>query len=340
MFIPKRVIFEKDSLDTEVGKNIYNMVKDNPKVEIINATSNRIKTHIPGDNLFDQYRSGKETMVVGKRKSLKFQTCKPSANFQLPLVSGCMGRCEYCYLNTQLGDKPFVRVFTNIDEVLDRAKQYIEERLPAVTIFEGAATSDPIPLEPYTHALRKTIEFIGNEPKARFRFVTKFNDVDSLLDAKHNNHTEIRFSINTPKVIDAYEHYTASSQNRIEAAIKVANAGYKIGFIIAPVFIYDNWKEEYKELIKSIKDRLPKDFDKQIIFEVISHRYTTKAKNRILEIYPDTLLPMNEEDRKYKYGQFGYGKYVYTKEQLDDMKDFFKTEIKAVFPNSIIKYVI
>ena len=340
MFIPKRVIFEKDSLDTEVGKNIYNMVKDNPKVEIINATSNRIKTHIPGDNLFDQYRSGKETMVVGKRKSLKFQTCKPSANFQLPLVSGCMGRCEYCYLNTQLGDKPFVRVFTNIDEVLDRAKQYIEERLPAVTIFEGAATSDPIPLEPYTHALRKTIEFIGNEPKARFRFVTKFNDVDSLLDAKHNNHTEIRFSINTPKVIDAYEHYTASSQNRIEAAIKVANAGYKIGFIIAPVFIYDNWKEEYKELIKSIKNKLPKDFDKQIIFEVISHRYTTKAKNRILEIYPDTLLPMNEEDRKYKYGQFGYGKYVYTKEQLDDMKDFFKTEIKAVFPNSIIKYVI
>jgi len=340
MFIPKRVIFEKDSLDTEVGKNIYNMVKDNPKVEIINATSNRIKTHIPGDNLFDQYRSGKETMVVGKRKSLKFQTCKPSANYQLPLVSGCMGRCEYCYLNTQLGDKPFVRVFTNIDEVLDRAKQYIEERLPAVTIFEGAATSDPIPLEPYTHALRKTIEFIGNEPKARFRFVTKFNDVDSLLDAKHNNHTEIRFSINTPKVIDAYEHYTASSQNRIEAAIKVANAGYKIGFIIAPVFLYENWKEEYKELIKSIKDRLPKDFDKQIIFEVISHRYTTKAKNRILEIYPDTLLPMNEEDRKYKYGQFGYGKYVYTKEQLDDMKDFFKTEIKAVFPNSIIKYVI
>ena len=340
MFIPKRVIFEKDSLDTEVGKNIYNMVKDNPKVEIINATSNRIKTHIPGDNLFDQYRSGKETMVVGKRKSLKFQTCKPSANFQLPLVSGCMGRCEYCYLNTQLGDKPFVRVFTNIDEVLDRAKQYIEERLPAVTIFEGAATSDPIPLEPYTHALRKTIEFIGNEPKARFRFVTKFNDVDSLLDAKHNNHTEIRFSINTPKVIDAYEHYTASSKNRIEAAIKVANAGYKIGFIIAPVFIYDNWKEEYKELIKSIKNKLPKDFDKQIIFEVISHRYTTKAKNRILEIYPDTLLPMNEEDRKYKYGQFGYGKYVYTKEQLDDMKDFFKTEIKAVFPNSIIKYVI
>ena len=76
------------------------------------------------------------------------------------------------------------------------------------------------------------------------------------------------------------------------------------------------------------------------IFEVISHRYTTKAKNRILEIFPETTLPMEDEDRKFKYGQFGYGKYVYNKEQLTQMKDFFLFEIKKVFPNGIIKYVI
>ncbi|ALP90533.1 MULTISPECIES: spore photoproduct lyase [Clostridium] len=340
MFIPKRVIFEKDSLETEVGKNIYNKIKNNPNIEIINASSNKIKSHIPGDNLFEQYKSGKQTLVVGKRKSLKFQTCKPSANYQLPLVSGCMGRCEYCYLNTQLGDKPFVRVFTNIDDVLNRAKEYIEERLPQITIFEGAATSDPIPLEPYTNALKKTIEFIGKEEKGRFRFVTKYNDVDTLLDAKHNNHTEIRFSINTPTVINTYEHYTASIDKRIEAAVKVANAGYKIGFIIAPIFIYDNWQKEYKDLIENIKSKLPSEFNEQIIFEVISHRYTTKAKNRILEIFPETTLPMNDEDRKFKYGQFGYGKYIYTKDQLAEIKEFFIFNIKEIFPNSIIKYVI
>ena len=340
MFIPKRVIFEKGSLETEVGKNIYNKIKNNPNMEIINASSNKIKSHIPGDNLFEQYKSGKQTLVVGKRKSLKFQTCKPSANYQLPLVSGCMGRCEYCYLNTQLGDKPFVRVFTNIDDVLNRAKEYIEERLPQVTIFEGAATSDPIPLEPYTNALKKTIEFIGKEEKGRFRFVTKYNDVDTLLDAKHNNHTEIRFSINTPTIINTYEHYTASIDKRIEAAVKVANAGYKIGFIIAPIFIYDNWQKEYKDLIESIKCKLPSEFNEEIIFEVISHRYTTKAKNRILEIFPETTLPMNDEDRKFKYGQFGYGKYIYSKDQLAEIKEFFIFNIKEIFPNSIIKYVI
>ena len=340
MFKPKRVLFEKGTLDTEVGQNIFNMIKDDKNIEIIKLTSNKIKDHIPGENLFEQYREGKETIVVSTKKSLKFQTCKPSANYQLPLVSGCMGRCEYCYLNTQLGDKPFVRVFVNTDEILGQAKKYMEERLPKITIFEGAATSDPIPLEPYTHSLKKAIEFFGKEEKGRFRFVTKFNDIDTLLDAEHNNHTEIRFSINTQRVIDDYEHHTASANKRIEAAAKAAKAGYQIGFIIAPVFLYDNWKGEYKTLIHSIKEKLPQDFDEKLIFEVISHRYTSRAKNRILQIFPETTLPMNDEERKFKYGQFGYGKYIYTKEQLEYMKVFFKENIKEVFPKSVIKYVI
>ena len=340
MFKPKRVLFEKGTLETEMGQKIYNKVKDDESIEIINLTSNRIKEHIPGENAYQQYRSGKETMVVGVRKTLKFQTCKPSANYQLPLVTGCMGRCEYCYLNTQLGDKPFIKVFVNTEEILDKAKKYIEERQPQITIFEGAATSDPVAVEPYTDSLRQAIQFFAKEEKARFRFVTKYNDVDGFLDIEHNNHTEIRFSINTDYIIKSYEHFTASVNKRIEAAIKVAKVGYKIGFIIAPVFIYDGWKEDYENLIKSIKEKIPDDLDQSIIFEVISHRYTTKAKNTILQIYPETTLPMNEDDRKFKYGQFGYGKYVYSKEELEDMKNFFKEKIEEIIPNSIIKYII
>lgn len=340
MFKPKRVIFEKGTLDTTMGMHLYNEFRKDEGVELIRLTSNKVKGNIPGENLYEQYRSGKETLVVGERKSLKFQTCKPSAHYQLPLVSGCMGRCEYCYLNTQLGDKPFVKVFVNVEDVLEQAKKYIEERKPDITIFEGAATSDPIPVEPYTYALKKTIEFFGKEELGRFRFVTKYNDVDGLLNIEHNNHTEIRFSLNTPKVIDTYEHHTASAHKRIEAAAKVAAAGYQIGFIIAPVFLYDNWKEDYRTLIKSIKEKLPPEANDKVIFEVISHRYTTKAKNRILEIFPETTLPMADEDRKFKYGQFGYGKYVYTKEQLSEMKEFFQEEIKVVFPNGTVKYII
>ncbi|MFW2486997.1 spore photoproduct lyase [Clostridium chromiireducens] len=340
MFVPKRIIFEKDSLDYDTGKEILNKFKDKDDVEIINVTSNKLKQHIPGEDFYAQYREGKKTLVVGAKKSLKFQSCKPSAHYQLPLISGCMGQCEYCYLNTKLGDKPFVKVHVNIDEILAQAKKYIDERLPEITIFEGAATSDPIPVEPYTHSLEKAIVFFGKNQNARFRFVTKYNDVDTLLDLEHNGHTEIRFSINTSSVIDKYEHATASRDLRIEASIKAAKAGYPIGFLVAPVFLYPNWKEEYHDLLLSLSSKLPKDLKTPVTFEIISHRYTSTAKNIILQVFPESELPMNDEERKFKYGQFGYGKYVYQKENIDEIKQFFIEEIEKLFENNEVKYVI
>ena len=339
MFVPKRIIFEKGSLEYDMAKEILNKFKDK-KVEIINLSSNRLKQHIPGNDVFTQYREGKRTLVVGVRKSLKFQSCKPSAHYQLPLVTGCMGQCEYCYLNTKLGDKPFVKVYVNTDDILNRAQKYTEERLPDITIFEGAATSDPIAVEPYTNSLKKSIEFFGKNKNTRFRFVTKYNDIDSLLNLEHNGHTEIRFSINTSTVINEYEHFTASRDKRIEASIKVAKAGYPIGFLVAPVFIYPNWKEEYHDLLLELSKKIPNDLEFPVTFEIISHRYTTVAKNRILQVFPESGLPMKEEERTYKYGQFGYGKYVYPKENINEIKEFFKKEIEELFSKKEVKYII
>jgi spore photoproduct lyase len=340
MFVPKKIIFEKDSLNYDIAKNILNKFKDKKDIEIINLTSNKFKQHIPGEDFYSQYREGKRTLVVGIKKSLKFQSCKPSAHYQLPLISGCIGQCEYCYLNTRIGDKPFIKVHVNIDDILSQAQKYMNERAPNITIFEGSATSDPIPVEPYTHSLERAIEFFGNNELSRFRFVTKYDDVDSLLSLKHNGHTEIRFSINTDYVINQFEHATASRDLRIEASMKAARAGYPVGFLIAPVFIYPNWKEEYHDLLLKLSEKLPKDLNFPVTFEIISHRYTATAKNIIRQVFPESQLPMEDEERKFKYGQFGYGKYVYPKENLDEMKEFFTNEIEGLFVNKEIKYII
>lgn len=116
---------------------------------------------------------------------------------------------------------------------------YMKERAPEVTIFEGSATSDPLPIEPYTHVLEKTIKFFANEDLGRFRFVSKYSDVDTLLDIDHKGKTEIRFTLNTHKVISEYENRTASIKLRLEASQKIAKAEYPLGFIIAPVFLYE-----------------------------------------------------------------------------------------------------
>jgi spore photoproduct lyase len=342
MFVPNRILFEKDVLMYPVGKQIFEQFKERNDIEMIMLTSNRFMQHIPGDNLYTQFREGKRTLVVDTKKSLKFQSCKPSAHYQLPLVTGCMGNCEYCYLNTNLGDKPVIRVHANVEDILEQTKKYIQQRAPEITIFEGAATSDPIPVEPYTHSLEKTIQFFSESAYGRFRFVTKYGDVQTLLKLNHNNHTEARFSINTPTVIQTYEKGTASYQMRIQASIQMAAAGYPVGYLVAPVFIYPDWKKEYMELLQALAEQLPKQLVHPITFEVITHRYTTVAKNRILEVFPETELPMDDEKRQYKYGQFGYGKYVYPKEDMREVKAFFQETINRVFSGRLyeIKYII
>lgn len=275
---------------------------------------------------------------MGVRKSKDFQTCKPSAHYQLPLATSCPGKCEYCYLQTTLGKKPYIRVYVNVDEILEKAKGYIEERKPETTLFEGSATSDPIPVEPYTHSMAKTIEFFGEQELARISFVTKFTNVEGLLDLKHNQHTLFRFSINLPNYIKKFEHSTPNLEARLNAAAKIISAGYPTGLMIAPIFLETGWQEDYDRLLHTIKEAVPTSDG--LTFELITHRFTARAKNNILDIYPGTELPMEESSRTFKFGQFGYGKYLYPKELMDEAKSFFKGRIEDLFPGGKIKYFV
>lgn len=340
MFIPKRILVEKEAMNYDMGHNILDFFKEDKNIEVIQLTNNRINERIPGESLYDIYREGKNTLVIGIKKGFKFQTCKPSANYQLPLMSGCMGHCQYCYLNTNLGKKPYVKVYVNIEDILKQAQKYITERLPETTIFEGSATSDPVALEPYTNSLKQTIKFFSETNSGGFRFVTKYTDVDTLLNINHNNKTEIRFTLNTNKMIKEYEGRNPSLEKRLEACTKILDAGYPLGFIIAPILLYENWKEDYHRLLLSIYNSLPKNKVHPLTFEIISHRFTTRAKNIITEVFPNNSLPMNEDDRAFKYGQFGYGKYIYKKPEIDEIKEFFQSQINSIFEHANIKYII
>lgn len=339
LFKPKHVYIEKEALNHKLGKQLQKQfTEEDIPVDILE--NNRVN-FLRGKDVQEKYEYGKRVLVIGVRRSLEFQSCKPSAHYQLPLVTGCIGKCEYCYLNTNLKDKPFTRIYVNIDDVLKKARRYIQSGKYQPTIFEGSATSDPVPVEPYTNALAKSIEFFAKESDARFRFVTKFTDIDGLLQLKHNGHTEIRFSINTDTAIESFEHSTPRVKQRIEAARKAIKAGYPVGFLIAPVFVYPNWKEDYLMLIKMLKDYLPKEAIKYpITFEIISHRYTPTAKNHILQIFTESKLPMDDEERTYKYGQFGYGKYVYSKEVMAEIKELFEFGLSHLEIPYEIKYII
>jgi len=337
-FTPARVYFEPQALEYPLGKELhsYFTAKNTP---IFLTTSHNRVTGIPGDTAQVAYREAKKTLVVGVKKTLALNTCRPSADYELTLGTSCPGGCRYCYLATTLGKKPYVRTYVNIDEILKAAHKYIEKNLPAVTTFEAASTSDPVAVEHLTGSLRKTIEFFGRNEHGKLRVVTKFAAVDNLLNAEHHRRTIFRFSLNTLQVIERYEPGTARLHERLEAAGKMADAGYPLGFLIAPLILYEGWRSDYHNLLESLAEHLDPDLS-DLSFELISHRFTARAKKIILERFPQTGLDMDESKRKFKWGKHGYGKYLYPKEKLAKLEDFFRREIPLLFPKAKIKYFI
>jgi len=304
------------------------------------------RPEVPGKNPSQVYAEAKKTLVVRVRKEKEFSSCRPSAHYQLPLVTSCPGLCQYCYLQTQLGPRPYIRAYANLEEILSTAQRLAAARSPEVTVFEGAATSDPLPIEHITGSLRRSIEHFGAAENSRFRFVTKFADVEPILGAGHGGNTAVRFSVNASHVLRSYEYGTASLEQRLEALGKVKSDGYPVGLMIGPVITFEGWKDEYRSLLDQVRTVLEgavPGSDKsagELTFEIITHRFTSRAKKNILSVFPNTTLPMEEGERRLVHGQFGYTKYLYPKETMDEVRHFFEEEIPRRVPGATIAYTV
>lgn len=327
----QRFIFEPAALKTEYGRQLFRTLSSkgfNPEIGKIKE-----KTECG----YEQFREGKRTLIIGSRNPSRFETCKPSANYQLPVLTGCPGMCEYCYLITRMGEKPYVKININIDKILTIVKNYIDQNPGKITSFELSASSDPLPFEEPTGIVSKMIEYFADVPNGKLRICSKFEPEETILKAKHNGHTDFRFSLNTENVIRNFEHATPSLEKRINSVQKIIDADYNVGIMLAPVFLNNSWENDYGLLLDKIKDKLG---DNIKTFEVVTHRYTNRAKGVISNIFPDTKLDMEDANRKYKMGQFGYGKYVYEKDKLNKAREYFKKEIEKRFKNAELLYVV
>jgi spore photoproduct lyase len=332
LFIPDIAYIDPKIHKYDSAKKVIEYL-ENLNVPIVNSK----KVVIEGGSPEKNYAIAKKTILFTVNGQKKLVSCRPSADYQFSLSSSCPANCEYCYLQTTQGEKPFMKIFLNIEDILEVIQNYIDSNKPNITSFECASITDPVALEHLSGNLTKCIEYFGGSSYGRLRLVTKFDDVDAFLKLKHNKHTKFRFTLNSRYVINNFEHNTCSFNERIAAVKKIALAGYPIGFIIAPIMIYDNWKEEYKELFETLKIAL-EGYNEEMSFELIQHRFTKAAKELIVQRFVNTVLDLDEEKRLLKWGPYGKFKYVYKKPDSENIRDYISKLIKENFSEAIIEY--
>lgn len=74
-----------------------------------------------------------------------------------------------------------MKVFVNIEEILDVIEEHINSNLPNIISFECGSITDPVALDHLTGNLKRCIDFFGKSQNGRLRVITKFDNIDSFL---------------------------------------------------------------------------------------------------------------------------------------------------------------
>ena len=337
---PKQVLFTPAALNEPFGQQIYErVIALGLPVKLLK--SNRL-TGIRGENERETYQLAKQTMavVVAPPSAFKLQPIPPSADFQFHLAEGCPAHCQYCYLAGSLQGPPVVRVFANLPAILQNTASYTKPG--KFTSFEASCYTDPLSIEHLTGSLSTSIRHFGSRENSHLRWVTKYSQVDSLLDLPHNGHTRCRISLNAEMVAKRLEGGTSSISARLEALRKLAlpysrgGGNYPVGVVLAPIMPIPDWEVHYTHLLNRIEESL--DFNCDLTFELISHRFTAGSKDVLMEWYPNTSLDMDETNRSVKYNKFGGQKYVYTADTMKTLRKFFESQIALRFPKATVMY--
>jgi spore photoproduct lyase len=340
LWLPERVLFTPAALAEPWGQQIYDRVQA-LGLPIKKLSQNRL-SGLKGDDIRDTYRISKRTLAVvtAPPSQFKLSPIPPSADWQFHIAEGCPAHCQYCYLAGSLQGPPVIRVFANLPQILENLSQY--EQAGRVTTFEVSCYTDPLSIEHLTGSLSECIRYFGTRQDAQLRWVSKFNDVDGLLQLPHQGHTRCRFSVNAALIATRLEGGTASVKERLQAARRLAlpqtegGGGYPIGLVIAPIMTIEDWSHHYTALLDEIESAL--DFNCDLTFELISHRFTPGSKEVLQSWYPNSKLDMDEENRVVKRNKFGGTKYVYPADEMKQLKQFFEQEIARRFPQASILY--
>ena len=204
-------------------------------------------------------------------------------------------------------------------------------------VFEIGSNSDLVLENKITGNLEWTIEnFVKKSEKGMLTFPTKFDMVDPILNLNHQGRIIVRMSVNPQEIIQEIEIGTSPLKNRVQAINKLKKAGYKVGILIAPVVLIDNWKSKYEELVRYLYENLDENTKKDVFFEIIFMTYSYIHKVINQDAFPNAVNLYNKELMTVR----GRGKYTYKREIKEDGTKFFEELLAKYFNGNEIKYIV
>ena len=304
---PERIIIDKPVLGESLTKQICERFPEVPTLVVDNYAWHLDETRT--DPLHNPLTQGKKTLHLKYFKGTSIKACPGFSNdlvccnyFTLDLIENCPFECTYCILQAFL-NKPVITVHANLEEMLEQVWQRTAEQPNTLFRIGTGEHSDSLALDHILGINAHVIRFFSKLPNALLELKTKSSHVDHLLKLPHGGKTVISWSVNPEAIVDQEEHKTARLDERLEAARKASDAGYKVSFHFDPMVNYPDWEKGYQELVEQILDILPSDRIAWISLGTL--RYISSLKSIVGERFPKSRIFLGEfvpgEDGKMRY---------------------------------------
>jgi spore photoproduct lyase len=303
----QELIVERGSEASAIFRNVRRALPQVPVTFIDEgAVLNTSRTPSP-----DTFGTAKKRLFVTRHKGEFLKKCPGSEGqvccnyFVINFASNCPMDCTYCYLQEYLANNQALKVFSNVDDLIAETDRLLSKHRRFFFRIGTGEITDSLVLEPYIGFAREVIPFFAEQPNALLELKTKSDCVDGLLDLKPNDRVVVSWSMNPQIVIDRDEHKTASLEERLRAARRCQDAGYKLGFHFDPMIEYQGWKRDYEAMIDQLFAAV--DWHKIAWISMGVLRNSHGLKRIMRERFPKTQLLAAEQvfcpDRKLRYFQ-------------------------------------
>ncbi|MET0501708.1 MAG: spore photoproduct lyase family protein [Candidatus Binatia bacterium] len=307
LFHPEEVIVERGSETSPIYRNLRDALPRVP-FRTVDEVSPQTGTE----------RSSTRTFGVAKRKLFLsrhrggfLKKCPGSEGqvccnyFVVNFASNCPMDCSYCYLQEYLAHNPELKVFSNVDDLLTEADELLSMHRRFVFRIGTGEITDSLALDPYIGFAREVLPFFAEQPNVLLELKTKSDCIEGLLGVDPKERVVVSWSMNPQWIIDMEEHGTATLRERLVAARRCQDAGYRLGFHFDPMVEYPNWKNDYEEMLGEIFGTV--DWRRISWLSMGVLRDTPSLKRTIRDRFPRTQLLTGEQvlcpDGKLRYFQ-------------------------------------
>jgi len=306
-FQPEQVIVERGSEGSRIYDNLRRTLPQLPFQFVDDVAAAN------GGASAARYSFGaaKKKLYLAKHKGEFLKKCPGSEGqvccnyFVINFASNCPMDCSYCYLQEYLADNSALKVFSNVGDLIDEADATLKKHRGVFFRIGTGEITDSLALEPYTGMVREILPYFAEQPNVLLELKTKSDCIEGLLGVDPRERVVVSWSMNPQWIIDMEEHGTATLSERLVAARRCQDAGYRLGFHFDPIVEYPNWQKEYEEMLDQIRSTV--DWRRISWLSMGVLRDTPSLKRAIRDRFPRTQVLTGEQvlcpDGKLRYFQ-------------------------------------